>query len=471
MMKGHFFVVFVSFFSILLRISPIFGQNDHAFFIKDIYDYSLTKAKCYERLHYLSEEIGGRMTGTENAANAVSYTAKELEFKGTKVWKQSCMVPSWVRKEEAKVQVKLNDGSIRDLHATALGNSIGTGGKQISGEIIEVFSLDTLGILGEKSLKDKIVFFNRPMDPTQVHTGWAYGGAVDQRVNGAARSSLYGAKAALIRSMTTLIDSIPHTGVSSYGDVEVKIPAIAISTMDAEWLSAQLSTQKVIKASLSADCYMEDDKESHNVIAEIKGSEFPNEIILVGGHLDSWDLGGGAHDDGAGCVHSIQVFETLLALNYKPKRTLRCVMFMNEENGLAGGKRYAEVSDSLGEFHLAAIESDMGGFTPRGFGCSANDEVFKTYLRNFQTFSTYLEPYDLYLKSGGGGADINPLKPQGGLLIGFKPDSQRYFDLHHTKLDRIDKVNKRELELGAAAITSLVYLLDQFGLKGVPTEE
>jgi len=181
--------------------------------------------------------------------------------------------------------------------------------------------------------------------------------------------------------------------------------------------------------------------------------------------LDSWDLAGGAHDDGAGCMHSIQVFETLLVLGYKPKRTLRCVMFMNEENGLAGGKKYAELSNEAEEFHLAAIESDLGGFTPRGFGCSAREDVYKPYLAKFQAFEKFLTPYDLHLKAGGGGADIGPLKSQGGLLIGLRPDPQRYFDLHHTKNDRIDQVNKRELELGAAAMTSLVYLIDQMGLK------
>ena len=206
------------------------------------------------------------------------------------------------------------------------------------------------------------------------------------------------------------------------------------------------------------------DTVSYNVIAEIKGHKYPNEIILVGGHLDSWDVGGGAHDDGAGCVHAMQVFETLTAMNYKPQRTLRCVLFMNEENGLGGGKAYAEASNRLGEFHLAALESDSGGFTPRGFTCTAEAAVFPKYLANLQKFDTYLDPYDLFLKPGGGGADINPLKSQNGLLIGFKPDGQRYFDFHHTTEDVFRNVNVRELKLGAASITSLVYLIDQFGI-------
>ncbi len=466
--KNIQFALFCFLFTSILNVNG--QESDHAFFIKEIYDYTLTQSKCYDRLYHLSENIGGRLTGSKEAAQAVNYTFNELSMEGVdRVWKQECMVPHWTRDEEAKVWVSHNnmEGSWHQIAATALGNSIGTEGKLISGEIIEVFSLDTLEILGEENLKDKIVFFNRPLDPKIIHTGWAYGGAVDQRVRGAAEAGKYGAKAALVRSMTTLIDSIPHTGVSSYDGVDVQIPGIAISTLDAENLSKTLKNNGSAYARLSAKCGMQPDKLSHNVVAEIKGSEFPDEIILVGGHLDSWDLGGGAHDDGAGCMHSIQVFETLLALGYKPKRTLRCVMFMNEENGLAGGKRYAEISDSLGEYHLAAIESDLGGFTPRGFGCSAEDEVFKPFLAALQSFETYLDPFDLSIKSGGGGADISPLKSQKGLLIGFRPDPQRYFDIHHTAEDRIDKVNKRELELGAAAITSLVYLIDQYGLEGI----
>jgi len=445
--------------------SLIAQEDEQAFFIKKIYDYSLTKAEVYNRLTHLSEDIGGRLTGSENAETAVDWTYSELKNLGVdSVWKQECMVPHWVRRKEATVEISTNNKDFISLNATSLGNSIGTEGAFWDAEIIEVYGLDTLATLGEEMIKDKIVFFNRPLDPTQIHTGRAYGGAVDQRSRGPAMAARFGAKAVLVRSMTTLIDDVPHTGVTVYDEDGIKIPGIAISTQDAESLSALITQGKSVMARLSADCGMEEDKLSHNVVAEIRGSEFPDEIILVGGHLDSWDLAGGAHDDGAGCMHSIQVFETLIALGYKPKRTLRCVMFMNEENGLAGGKAYAKASNKNKEFHLAAIESDLGGFTPRGFGCSAKDDVFKPYLSSFQSFEKFLDPYDLHLKAGGGGADIGPLKSQGGLLIGLRPDPQRYFDLHHTKNDHIGMVNKRELELGAAAMTSLVYLLDQFGL-------
>jgi carboxypeptidase Q len=212
-------------------------------------------------------------------------------------------------------------------------------------------------------------------------------------------------------------------------------------------------------------CQQFSDKPSFNVIGEIRGSEKPHEIILVGGHLDSWDVGEGAHDDGAGCVQSMDVLQLLKKLNYKPKRTIRCVLFMNEENGLMGGKTYGEEAKRKGEFHLAAIESDRGGFTPRGFTVDGEADVFSKKFPAMQPWLTLLGPYNLHIKKGGGGADISPLKNQGTLLIGFEPDSQRYFDYHHTAADTFETVNKRELELGAAAMTSLVYLLDKYGLE------
>jgi len=405
------------------------------------------------------------LTGSDNAQTAVDYTHQVLSDIPIvdKVWNQPCQVPKWVRGEKEEVSIRWGRGHTKPLKALSLGNTIGTGGQALEGEVLEVFGLDTLKILGEANIKDKIVFFNRPMDPTRRNTGYAYGEAVDQRVHGAARASKYGAKAVLVRSVTTLHDDLPHTGVQSYVDGVKPIPSLAISTNDANHLGELLKSEKV-KASIKNNPEMLDSVTSYNVVAEIKGSEYPDEIILVGGHLDSWDVGGGAHDDGAGCVHSIQVIATLNALGYKPKRTIRCVMFMNEENGLGGGKAYAKASNENGEYHLAAIESDSGGFTPRGFTCTAHPSVMKPFLANLQKFDEFFDPYDLYLKSGGGGADINPLKSQKGLLIGFKPDNSRYFDFHHTSADVFKNVNVRELRMGAAAITSLVYLIDQKGL-------
>jgi len=457
-------------FNLFLSISVLPAQDDAAFFIKSIYDYSLENASCDKWLAHLSDSIGGRLTGSENAELAVDYTYRVLESLQNvdNMYKQPCTVPKWIRGEAEEVSITWNDAQQKNvsksLDALSLGNTIGTGPKGLKGEIIEVFGLDTLELMGPAQLKDKIVFFNRPMDPKRLRTGHAYGEAVDQRVHGAARSAKHGAKAVLVRSVTTMQDDLPHTGVQSYVEGIKPIPSLAISTNAANFLSKKLKSSKV-EGFIKNNPQVLDSVGSYNVIAEIKGSEFPDEIILVGGHLDSWDVGGGAHDDGSGCVHAMQVIETFAALNYKPKRTIRCVLFMNEENGLGGGKAYAKASNTKGEYHLAAIESDAGGFTPRGFACSAHPSVFKPFLAALQRFDEYLSPYDLFLKAGGGGADIGPLKSQKGLLIGFRPDGSRYFDFHHTIADVFENVNVRELRMGAAAITSLVYLIDQKGLE------
>jgi carboxypeptidase Q len=263
--------------------------------------------------------------------------------------------------------------------------------------------------------------------------------------------------------MTLKKDDIPHTGVTVFADSIAKIPAFGISTNDADKLSKQLKENAVYVylRNNPADMGL---RPTWNVIGEIKGSEKPEEILLVGGHLDSWDVGQGAHDDGSGCIQSVEVLSALKSLGYKPKRTLRAVMFANEENGLAGGRAYARISGEKGEFHLAAIESDAGGFSPRGFSFEADTAVFKNYYRTVTQWLPVLESYGLQFEMGGSGADIGPLKYQKGLLIGLRPDSQRYFDYHHTAADTIDAVNERELKLGAAAMASLIYLIDKYGL-------
>ncbi len=444
------------------------SQDNKAFFVKRIYDHVLEKGQCDKWLTHLSDTIGGRLAGSSNAELAVDYTLSELTHLGygEKAYKQACTVPKWERGNAEVVRAEWqHEGKTlsQELNALSLGNTIGTGDKGIQAKVVEVFGLDTLEILGE-AVKDKIVFYNRPMDPKRISTGHAYGEAVDQRVHGASRGSKQGAVAALVRSMTLAQDDNPHTGVQSSATDVDPIPSLALSTNDADLLSKLIANGSDPTVYIKNNPRMLDSVTSYNVVAEIRGTEFPDEIILVGGHLDSWDVGGGAHDDGAGCVHAMQVFETLKALDYKPKRTLRCVLFMNEENGLGGGKAYAKASNKNKEYHLAAIESDMGGFTPRGFGCSAHPDVYKPFLASFQKFEEYLDPYDLSLKAGGGGADIGPLKSQKGLLIGLRPDNARYFDFHHTTQDVMANVNVRELRLGAAAMTALVYLIDQEGL-------
>lgn len=440
-------------------------QDEDAFYIRSIFDHSLTQSSAHDWLRYLCKDIGARLSGSPQAAAAVSYTRQMLDtLELDSVWLQSCQVPHWERggPEAVRVVNSTQMGSL-SLTGVALGNSVGTPPNGITAEVVEVQHLDEVDELGEAGIAGKIVFYNRPLDPTYINTFQAYGGAVDQRGSGASRAARYGAVGVLVRSMTTGLDDVPHTGSLRYDPNYPAIPAIAITTNDAELLS-RLLEKEAVRVYMYSSSRMLSDKTSYNVIGEIKGSEFPEEIILVGGHLDSWDLGEGAHDDGSGCVQSMAVLQTLRRLGYRPKRTIRCVLFMNEENGLAGGRTYWAASNDQNEYHMAAIESDHGGFTPRGFTCEAMDDVFKKKFRKASKWLPLLEPYGLTLSPGGSGADIGGLKSQGGLLFGLYPDSQRYFDFHHTAADRFETVNKRELELGAGAMTALVYLLDKYGL-------
>jgi hypothetical protein len=360
--------------------------------------------------------------------------------------------------------MELSPGATTNIPILALGGSVATPSLGIKAELIEVRSLDELEALGKKAISGKIVFFNRPMDPKMINTFGAYSKAVDQRSKGAAEASKYGAVGVIVRSMNLRLDDFPHTGGMSYGDLPdaMKIPAAAVSTNHANFLSTTLALNPSLKFYFKQNCRTLADVPSHNVIGEIRGSEFPEEIIVVGGHLDSWDVGDGAHDDGAGCVQSIAVLEILKKLHYTPKRTIRVVMFMNEENGLRGGTAYASRANELGERHIFALESDSGGFTPRGFSFDASPEN----MSKIMDWKAYFEPYMTHtFTEGGSGADIGPLKKEGIVLAGLRPDSQRYFDHHHAATDTFDAVNKRELDMGTAAMTALVYLFDRYGLE------
>jgi hypothetical protein len=432
--------------------------------IKEIFDEELKNGKAYPLLHELCTKIGPRLSGSPGAAAAVEWSRHVMEdFGFDSVWLQPVMVPHWVRgaQEIARVINSKKMGTV-NLSVCSLGGSIGTGPAGISASVIEVKSFDELKALGMKNVQGKIVFFNRPMDPTKIKTFQAYGGAVDQRGNGAIEAAKLGALAVIVRSMGLNQEDYPHTGGMRYAADVNKIPAIAVSTKHADLLSRLVKEEKELQVYIETHSQILDDAPSFNVIGQINGSEYKDEIIDIGGHLDSWDLAQGAHDDGTGCVQSIEVLRLFKALGIKPKRTLRAVMFMNEENGLRGGTKYAEIAKAKKEKHIVAIESDEGGFTPRGFSMSGATET-KAKIRNWKSL---FEPYGLTdFESEGGGADIGPLAPQGTLMVGYLPDSQRYFDIHHTPEDTIDKVNKRELELGAAAMASLVFLLDKYGLK------
>ena len=429
--------------------------------LREIYDFNLQQSNCYENLRSLCKDIGHRLSGSKSAQKAVEWA--ELLMKNSNldtVYLQQITVPHWKRGDVEKVYWKNINGETIDVNCTALGGSVGTNGI-VNGEVIEIKNWSQLEEFGKNKIKGKIVFFNRVMNPTYINTGMAYGSCVDQRHSGASRAVEYGAIGVLVRSMTLKFDNIPHTGSMSYADSTKKIPAVAISTVDAHNLSEALKNNELKYLFMELSCKQLDDTISYNVIGEIKGQEFPDEIVLVGGHLDSWDIGEGAHDDGAGVVQSLQVLETFKKLKFKPKRTLRCVMYMNEENGNSGGKHYASMVRKTGEKHLFALESDRGGFSPRGFSIDGT----KIQLEYLQSFEKLFKPYQLHVFSKGySGVDIGPLKDGKLCLVGLIPDSQRYFDFHHSKADVFENVHKRELELGASAISSIVYLVDKYGL-------
>jgi carboxypeptidase Q len=433
--------------------------------IRKFYDDALTSYESYENLRYLTKNIGARLSGSPQAAAAVEWSRQVMEKMGLdRVYLQEVMVPYWVRGDKEIGRILSGRKGSQDVNILALGSSVGTGTQGLSAEVVEVQNFEELEKLGKKKVKGKIVFFNRPFDNRHVVTGAAYGGAVDQRGGGAVAAAKLGAVGVLVRSMTNDIQDVAHTGNMRYEDGVEKIPAAAISTRGADELSAMLKSDSNLKFYMRMTCETRPDVLSYNVIGEIKGSEKPDEIIVVGGHLDSWDVGEGAHDDGTGCVQSIEVLRLFKEQGIRPKRTIRAVMFMNEENGLRGGRKYAEEAKAKGEKHVAALESDAGGFTPRGFGFDADDQQYAKIL----TWQPLLAPYGLHeLNRGGGGADIGPLKGQNNVvLIGLRPDSQRYFDYHHTHIDTFETVNRREMQLGSAGMAALVYLISEHGFNG-----
>lgn len=454
--------IFTLFFAFLLSFS---GQSQSyiqdSITIRKLYNEALGNGRSYSLLDYLCNKIGPRLSGSTNAQIAVNWAQSQMNKYGfDRVYTQQVMVPHWTRgtKEVASFEEK---GVVNFLQICALGGSIGTGYEGIRSKVIEVQNFEELRKLGVDTVRGKIIFFNRPMDPTKINTFEAYSGAVNQRSNGAIEAAKLGALGVIVRSMTLSIDRYPHTGAMRYDPNINKIPAAAISTKDADFLSKRLKANPNLNFHFRMMCDTLPDAKSYNVIGEVLGYEKPEEIIVVGGHLDSWDLGTGAHDDGAGCVQAMEALRLFKVLGIRPKRTIRVVLFMNEENGLRGGVEYAKQAKELEQTHIAAVESDAGGFTPRGFGIVGSPEkeaIIKSWI-------PLLAPYGLQdIAAGHGGADIGPLKEQGAVLLGLSPDSQRYFDYHHAATDKFDSVNKRELELGAAALASMLYLLSQYGL-------
>ncbi|SJZ77503.1 M20/M25/M40 family metallo-hydrolase [Sediminibacterium ginsengisoli] len=436
--------------------------QDDATMIKKLSDEILRNGRAHELLYQLTKQIGGRLAGSPQSYKAEEWGRITLEKMGAdKVYLQECKVPRWVRggKDEAIITAVDATKTSRGLDVLALGNSLGNG-KPVEAEVIAIADFDELE-KRKAEVKGKIVFYNAGFDPTNVKPFISYGQTGIYRRTGASRAAKYGAVGILIRSMTESVANDPHTGSMSYNDSFPKIPALAAGPRDADQLW-DLSKRSSVKMAITTYGHFLPDTIGHNVIGELKGSEFPDRIITIGGHLDSWDVNEGAHDDGAGVVHTIEVMRALKAIGYKPRHTIRFVLFANEENGMRGGNKYAEEAKAKGEKHVFALESDEGGFTPRGFGVTAD----KAQLAKIRSWMPLLEPYGTgEISEGGGGADINPLNKTFGIPIaGFLPDPQRYFDIHHARSDVFENVNKRELLLGAVNMAGLIYLIDKYGL-------
>ncbi len=436
--------------------------------IRQIYSDILRHGRCYGWLDTLCNQIGGRVSGSTQAEQAVAWGKQVMEsLKPDRVYLQECMVPHWVRgpKGSEKCIMISRSAKKRDLRITALGGSIGTKGKAIRAGVIEVKTFEELAALVKGKVSGKIVFFNRAMNPEFINTFEAYGDAVNQRGRGAIEAAKVGAIGVIVRSMSVGINNHPHTGAMRYVDTITKIPAVAVSTADAEVLSQTLKTDPNTEISLALECEKLPDVKSYNVIGELRGSTYPDEIITVGGHLDSWETGTGAHDDGAGVVQSMEVLAAFRRLNIHPERTIRIVLFMNEENGLRGGTAYTEAAkaeQSSGKKHIAAIETDAGGFTPRGINVEPNGHG----MAQFSAYAPLFHPYFAdRIESGDGGADISGLKALGTVLMELMPDSQRYFDVHHAETDVFESVNRRELEMGAATVAGMVWLLTKYGVR------
>jgi carboxypeptidase Q len=456
-------------------IAPVavFAQNNYqadlsdSEFIKMISDNIFTSCSSYNNLYTLTKTIGGRLAGSPQMVKAEQWGDKALQQAGAdKVILQECMVPHWVRggKDKASVTYKPANGKMQSiqLNVLALGNSVGTGARGAQALLIRVNNFDELEKRKDE-VKGKIVFYNCPFEETFVRTFEAYGKNVIYRSVGASRAAKYGAVAILVRSMTHAMDNNPHTGSLRYNDSFPRIPAAAVGLRDVEKLDTLLDNNMSLNAQLFTYGKMLPDTIGHNVIAELKGTEFPDEIITVGGHLDSWDINEGAHDDGAGVVQTIEILRAFKALGVQPKHTIRFVLFANEENGARGAKVYAEAAkQNNNEKEVFALESDAGGFTPRGFSFTVSDTIWDKINR----WKNLFEPYGgSTFTKGGGGTDIEPLQETLGTPVAeLIPDSQRYFDVHHAASDVFEAVNIRELKLGTINMAALLYLVDKYGL-------
>lgn len=408
--------------------------------------------RAWDRLAYVSDTFGHRLSGSASLEKTIDWSLEIMREDGlSNVRREKVMVPHWVRGKES---AQILGPTARELPVLGLGMTVGTPKRGITAEVVVVANLDEIDTRAAE-LKDKIVVINQAM-PAYDHDNHDahYGSTVQIRAHGASRAGQHGAKAVLIRSVTANSLRTLHTGMLSYEEGKPKIPAAAITPEDADWFARMAARGQPVKVHLELGAKLLPDAESGNAIAEIPGREKPEEIVVIGGHIDSWDVGDGSTDDGAGCLMAMEAATMLLELGLIPRRTIRVVLFTNEENGLAGGKAYYEAHHH--EPHVAGIEADSGSAAPWGFGIGATEAD----LAALQPYAELFEPLGAHnFRLGGGGADISPLTRAGMLGIAVRPDTSHYFDLHHSPADTIDKIAPFHLERNAAAMALMAYIL------------
>ncbi len=441
----------------LVLINSLLAQTQDELVIKEIFDNVLESQVAYENLRILCDKAPGRLLGTEEAAWAVDFMKAYFEELGADtVFLQAFSTPAWIH-HSSRVSM-MAEGEEIELSADALGPSPSTPTNGLKAHVIEVQGLEELKELGEDAVMGKLVFFNRAVDLKHVNTFRVYTSAIDQRYHGPRVAAELGAVGALIRSVGTRVDDYPHTG--STGFKEKRIPCAALSTIAANQLSEALKKNQSIEVSMFIDSEDLEKITTYNLIADLKGYEKPDEYLVVGGHIDAWFNSPGAHDDGVGCVQSADVMRIFKELQLKNKRSIRIIMFMDEELFQSGGNAYADYCEANGIVNYCALEADAGGFTPEGFSIDAPDSIFQI----LQSYHELLEPYNIrYIKKGGSGVDIYPLKKLGVPLMGYRTDSQRYMDVHHSAYDTFDKIHIRELQLGSGNMAALIYLIDEHG--------
>ena len=445
--------------ALVLGVTPRIGAEEDT--AARILGAALVENGAYDKLAYLTDRIGHRLAGSESLERAVAWAVEEFKRDGIeKVWTQPVMVPHWIRGEES---ARIVEPVQSRMHLLALGGSVGTPEGGLSAEVIEANSFEELESLGDR-VQGKIVLYNKPME-----TARDYGSGATLRVKGASKAARLGAVGMLLRSLGTADFRLPHTGAMRYEDDVPQIPAAAIAVEDAAQLHRLLASGDTVRVQLELGCRMLEDAESANVIAELPGSEFPDEIVLIGAHLDSWDVGQGAHDDGVGCAMVMETMSLLRRLGLKPRRTIRAVLYTNEENGLSGGKAYA--TEYGATTHVAAIEADSGCTTPVGIGVHAGPGGM-AMLEEVAAALAGIGAGEI--EQGGGGPDISPLRKLGVPTLNVRQDWSRYFDYHHSEADTLDKVKRHDLDLNVAALAVLTYSLaewDETLPRLEPTEE